>query len=684
VSEAKPAPADPKTFGRDLTGDALDELIVNTIRALSMDAVQKANSGHPGMPMGMADAAYVLWSRYLKHSPSRPDWPDRDRFVLSAGHGSMLLYSLLHLFGYDMTMEDLMQFRQWESRTPGHPEHWCAPGVETTTGPLGQGFANGVGMALAERMLAAHVNVPGEEPVVGHYVYAICSDGDIMEGISHEAASVAGHLGLGRIIYLYDDNCITIEGHTQLAFSEDVARRFEGYGWHTQRVDGHDRKAVAAAIESAQAEKEKPSIIICRTHIAYGAPHAQDTSEAHGAPLGEEEVKLTKQALGFPTEPLFFVPDVVREHLAKRRKELEAQAEAWQTRFAQWRRAHPDLAARWDDCMSLAVPVGIADRLPKFEAGKSVATRNASGDILQVLSAEIPALAGGSADLHPSTKTYIKKEKAVTKGDYAGRNLHFGVREHGMGGMLNGMALHGGFIPYGGTFLVFADYMRPSVRLAAISKLAVIYVWTHDTVFLGEDGPTHEPIEHFAALRAMPNLTLIRPADANETAVAWMMALERRDGPTGLLLTRQNIPVLDRSALAPAERLRKGGYTLLDADNPEIILIATGSEVFITLEAARLLAKEGRRARVVNLGCWEVFDEQPEAYRNEVLPPSVTCRLAVEAGCSFGWERYVGAQGAIFGIDRYGFSAPWKVVAEKLGYTAEGVAERARCLLSQR
>jgi transketolase len=684
VSEAKPAPADPKTFGRDLTGDALDELIVNTIRALSMDAVQKANSGHPGMPMGMADAAYVLWSRYLKHSPSRPDWPDRDRFVLSAGHGSMLLYSLLHLFGYDMTMEDLMQFRQWESRTPGHPEHWCAPGVETTTGPLGQGFANGVGMALAERMLAAHMNVPGEEPVVGHYVYAICSDGDIMEGISHEAASVAGHLGLGRIIYLYDDNCITIEGHTQLAFSEDVARRFEGYGWHTQRVDGHDRKAVAAAIESAQAEKEKPSIIICRTHIAYGAPHAQDTSEAHGAPLGEEEVKLTKQALGFPTEPLFFVPDVVREHLAKRRKELEAQAEAWQTRFAQWRRAHPDLAARWDDCMSLAVPVGIADRLPKFEAGKSVATRNASGDILQVLSAEIPALAGGSADLHPSTKTYIKKEKAVAKGAYAGRNLHFGVREHGMGGMLNGMALHGGFIPYGGTFLVFADYMRPSVRLAAISKLAVIYVWTHDTVFLGEDGPTHEPIEHFAALRAMPNLTLIRPADANETAVAWMMALERRDGPTGLLLTRQNIPVLDRSDLAPAEMLRKGGYTLLDADNPEIILMATGSEVFITLEAARLLAKEGQRARVVNLGCWEVFDEQPEAYRNEVLPLSVSCRLAVEAGCSFGWERYVGAQGAIFGIDRYGFSAPWKVIAEKLGYTAEGVAERARRLLSQR
>jgi len=681
VSEAKLSSADPKTFGRDLAGEALDELIVNTIRALSMDAVQKANSGHPGMPMGMADAAYVLWSRYLKHSPSHPDWPDRDRFVLSAGHGSMLLYSLLHLFGYDMTMEDLMQFRQWGSRTPGHPEHWCAPGVETTTGPLGQGFANGVGLALAERMLAAHFSLPGEE-IVDHHVYAICSDGDIMEGVSHEAASIAGHLGLGRLIYLYDDNCITIEGSTQLAFSEDVARRFEGYGWHTQRVDGHDRRAVAAALEAAQAEVERPSIIICRSHIACGSPNMQDSAEAHGTPLGEEEIRLTKQAIGFPTDPPFFVPDVVREHLARRKKELDVQAEAWQARFAQWRKTHPDLAPRWDDCMSLAIPAGLADRLPKYESGKSIATRNASGEILQVLSAEIPALAGGSADLHPSTKTYIKKEKAVAKGAYEGRNLHFGVREHGMGGILNGMALHGGFVPYGGTFLVFADYMRPSVRLAAISKLPVIYVWTHDSVFLGEDGPTHEPVEHFAALRAIPNLTMIRPADANETAVAWMMALERKDGPTGLLLTRQNVPVLDRSDLAHAEMLRKGGYTLLDAEDPEIILLATGSEVYITLEAARLLAKEGRRARVVNLGCWEVFDAQPEAYRNEVLPPSVTCRLAVEAGCSFGWERYVGPHGAVLAIDRYGFSAPWKAIAEKLGYTSQGVAERARRLLS--
>jgi len=684
VSEAELVPADPKSYGRDLNGEALAELAVNTIRARSMDAVQKANSGHPGMPMGMADAAYVLWSRYLKHSPSDPDWPDRDRFVLSAGHGSMLLYSLLHLFGYGLTIEDLMQFRQWESRTPGHPERGCAPGVETTTGPLGQGFANGVGMALAERMLAAHMNVEGEQPVVDHYVYAICSDGDVMEGISHEAASIAGHLGLGRIIYLYDDNCITIEGKTDLAFSEDVGRRFEGYGWHVQRLDGHDRRAVAAAIEAAQAEKDRPSIIICRTHIAYGSPNMHDTSEAHGAPLGEEEVRLTKQALGYPVQPTFFVPDVVREHLAARRKELDAKADAWKARFAQWRKAHPELASRWDACMSGAVPAGLAERLPKYDAGKAVATRNASGDILQVLSAEIPALAGGSADLHPSTKTLIKKETAVAKGSYAGRNLHFGVREHAMGGILNGMALHGGFLPYGGTFLIFSDYMRPSVRLAALSHLPVIYVWSHESVFLGEDGPTHEPIEHFAALRAMPNLTLIRPADANETAVAWMMALERRDGPTGLLLTRQNIPVLDRSELAGAEMLRKGGYVLLDAAEPELILIASGSEVSICVDAARLLAEEGRRVRVVNLGCWEVFDAQPREYRDQVLPPAVTCRLAVEAACSFGWERYVGDKGEVLGIDRYGFSAPWKIIAANLGFTAEGVAARARQLLQRR
>lgn len=681
MTDRKSAPADPKSYGRNLSGDALDELIVNTIRGLSMDAVQKANSGHPGMPMGMADAAYVLWSRFLKHSPGHPHWPDRDRFVLSAGHASMLLYSLLHLFGYDMKMQDLMQFRQWESRTPGHPEYGCAPGVETTTGPLGQGFANGVGMALAERMLAAQFN-RGGEPIVDHYTYAICSDGDMMEGISHEAAAIAGHLGLGKIIYLYDDNHITIEGDTALAMSEDVGRRFEGYNWHVQRVDGHDRNAVAQAIEAAQAEQEKPSIIICRTHIAKGSPNMQDNAEAHGAPLGEEEVRLTKEALGFPTDPLFFVPDVVRETLAERRKEPHAQAKAWKKRFAAWREANPELAAAWDARMSGEIPDGLADRLPKFETGKAVATRNASGEVLQVLSAELPGLAGGSADLHPSTKTYIKKEEAVRRDAYGGRNLHFGVREHGMGGILNGMALHGGFIPYGGTFLVFSDYMRPSVRLAAMSGLQVVYVFTHDSVFLGEDGPTHEPIEHFAALRTMPNLHVLRPADAAETAVAWMMALERKDGPTALILTRQNIPVLDRTKLAPADMLRRGGYVLLDADDPEIILIGSGSEMHVAAEAARILAAEGRRVRVVDLGCWEVFDQQPEEYREQVLPESVTCRLAVEAASSFGWERYVGAKGAVLGIDRYGFSAPWKTIAEKLGFTPEGVAERAGQLLS--
>jgi len=633
--------------------------------------------------MGMADTAYVLWTRFLRHSPADPDWADRDRFLLSAGHGSMLLYSLLHLFGYDMQMEDLMQFRQWESRTPGHPEYRCAPGVETTTGPLGQGFANGVGLALAERMLAAHFNCDGEEPLVDHYVYAICSDGDIMEGISHEAAAIAGHLGLGRIIYLYDDNHITIEGSTDLAMSEDVGRRFEAYHWHVQRIDGHHRTAVAASIEAARAETQRPSIIICRTHIAKGSPNKQDTAESHGAPLGDEEVQLTKQALGFPTAPLFFLPDIVKETLAARRQELDAQAESWKQRFARWRRAHPDLAKLWDARMSGALPAGLAQRLPSFETGKAVATRNASGEILQVLSAELPALAGGSADLHPSTKTFIKNEEAVRKGAYRGRNLHFGVREHAMGGILNGMAVHGGFLPYGGTFFVFSDYMRPSVRLAALSGIQVIYVWTHDTVFVGEDGPTHEPVEHHSAIRAIPNLDVIRPADAAETTVAWMMALERTDGPTALLLTRQNVPVLDRTVLPPADMLRKGGYVMLDAEDPEIILIATGSEVHITLDAARLLSAEGRRLRVVNLGCWEVFDRQPEAYREQVLPASVTRRLAVEAASSFGWERYVGAGGAVLGIDRYGFSAPWKVIAEKLGYTPEGIADRARRLLSE-
>jgi transketolase len=680
VSQEKGVPADPKTYGRELIGEDLDELAVNTIRGLAMDGVQKANSGHPGMPMGMADAAFVVWTRFLRHSPSEPQWPDRDRFVLSAGHGSMLLYSLLHLFGYGLSLDDLMQFRQWESPTPGHPEYWCSPGVETTTGPLGQGFANGVGLALAERMLAERFNRDGE-PIVEHYTYAIVSDGDLMEGLSHEAASLAGHLGLGRLIYLYDDNHITIEGDTELAFSEDVARRFEGYGWHILRAHGHDRAAVAQAVEEARQERERPSIIICRTHIAKGSPNKQDTADAHGAPLGEEEVRLTKEALGFPTEPLFFVPDVVRDLFSRRRRELDAEAAAWRARFAEWKLAHRGLAAQWESQMSGAMPDDLADRLPKFEVGKAVATRNASGEVLQVLSAEVPGLVGGSADLAPSTKTLVKNESDVAKGAYGGRNLRFGVREHAMGGMLNGLALHGGFMPYGATFLVFSDYMRPSIRLAALSKLPVVYVFTHDSVFVGEDGPTHQPIEQFAALRAIPNLTVIRPADAAETAIAWLVALSRRDGPTALMLSRQGVPTLDRGALAPAEMLRKGGYVLLDAENPEMILIGSGSEVHVALEAARLLSAEGRGVRVVNLASWELFEEQPEEYRREVLPPDIGLRLAVEAGCPQGWDRYVGDKGAIHGIDRFGISAPWKVIAEKLGFTPDAIADEARRLL---
>jgi transketolase len=675
-------PADPTTFGQELQGGALDQLAVNTIRGLAMDATQKAKSGHPGMPMGMADAAFVLWTKFLRQSPSDPHWHDRDRFVLSAGHGSLLLYSFLHLMGFGISLEDLKRFRQWGSITPGHPEYHPEVGIETTTGPLGQGFANGVGMALAERMLADAFNRPGEV-VVDHHTYGIVSDGDMMEGIASEAASLAAHLGLGRLIYLYDDNHITIEGETDLAFSEDVGKRFSAYGWHVQRVDGHDRSAVEKALRSARREKARPSLIICRTHIGMGAPTKQDTAAAHGEPLGEEEVLGAKKALGLPIEPTFFIPDAVRAIFRRRREQTDRMAAAWRRRFAKWQRAHPDLAARWEAQMGRLIPEGLADRLPRFEAGKEIATRSASGEVMQVLSAELPGLVGGAADLAPSTRTLIKKETDLARDAYGGRNFHFGVREHAMGGMLNGISLHGGFIPYGATFLVFSDYMRPSIRLAAIMRQPVIYVFTHDSVFLGEDGPTHEPIEHFAALRAIPHLTVIRPADANETAVAWMAALTREAGPTALLLTRQNIPVPDRTDLGPAEGLLRGGYVLWETADPELILIASGSEVHVALEAGRMLAREGRRARVVSLPSWEMFDEQPEEYRNAVLPSSVPRRLAIEAGVSLGWKRYVGDQGEVHGIEEFGHSAPWKVIAEKLGFTAEAVAAHARALLGR-
>ncbi|MCR4408261.1 MAG: transketolase [Anaerolineae bacterium] len=661
----------------------LDYLCINTIRMLAIDGIQKANSGHPGMPMGTADMAYVLWTQFLKHNPANPSWPDRDRFVLSAGHGSMLLYSLLHLTGYDLPLDELKNFRQWGSRTPGHPEHGLAPGVEVTTGPLGQGFATGVGMAIAERFLAAHFNRPGHT-IVDHFTYAIVSDGDLMEGVSHEAASLAGHLRLGKLIYLYDDNDISIEGSTDLTFTEDVGARFQAYGWHVQYVDGYDLRAIADAIRAAQAETTRPSLIIARTHIGFGSPHKQDTAEVHGAPLGEEEVRLTKQNLGWPEEPPFFIPDQALVHFrqaVKRGHDWEAD---WQKRFEAYAAAYPDLAAEWQMIMNGELPPGWDADLPVFKPEDGpIATRVASGKTLNALAPRLPTLIGGSADLAPSNNTYLKG-----LGDFAadtphGRNLHFGVREHVMGAILNGLALHGGVIPYGGTFLVFSDYMRPAIRLAAMMELPVVYVFTHDSIGIGEDGPTHQPIEQLASLRAVPGLTVIRPADANETVEAWRVALTRRQGPVALALTRQSLPTLDRTKLAPADALARGAYILAEAesDQPEIIIIASGSEVHVALGARELLARRGVAARVVNMPSWELFERQPQDYRDAVLPPAITARLAVEAGVAQGWHRYVGPAGDVVSIERFGASAPYKVLWEKFGFTAENVAARALALL---
>ena len=660
-----------------------DQLCINTIRTLAMDAVQKANSGHPGLPMGAAAMAYVLWTRFLRHHPTNPSWPNRDRFILSAGHGCMLLYSLLHLTGYDLPLDELKRFRQWGSRTPGHSEYGLTPGVETTTGPLGQGFGNGVGMAIAERFLASYFNRPGY-PIVDHYVYAIVSDGDLMEGVSSEAASLAGHLGLGRIIYLYDDNHITIDGSTSLAFTEDVGRRFEAYGWHVQRVDGNDLKEVEAALSAAQAEPERPSLIMARTHIAYGSPNKQDTAEAHGSPLGEEEVKLTKQALGWPLEPAFYIPDEALANFRETLRRGKAWEAEWQALFDTYAAAHPELAAAWRTLMSGGLPQGWADKIPIFTpASGSMATREASGKVLNAIAPHLPTLIGGSADLTPSNNTYLKGYGDFQRDNYGARNLHYGVREHAMGAILSGMALHGGVIPYGGTFLVFSDYMRPSIRVAALSHVRVIYVFTHDSIGLGEDGPTHEPIEHLASLRAMPNLIVIRPADATETAVAWRVALEHRGGPVALALTRQKLPVLDRAQLPPADLLRKGAYILAEADHgqPHIILIATGSEVHVALEARQRLTGQGIAARVVSMPSWELFELQPDSYRDDVLPPVVTVRLAIEAGSPQGWHRYVGPHGGVIGMTRYGASAPYQVVMQQFGFTAENVASRALALL---
>lgn len=657
----------------------LATLSANAIRVLAMDGVQKAKSGHPGMPMGMADAAYVLWTQVLKHNPADPEWQDRDRFVLSAGHGSMLLYSLLYLTGYDLALDELKRFRQWGSKTPGHPEYGETPGVETTTGPLGQGFANGVGMALAEQMLAAEFNRPGFE-IVDHHTYGIVSDGDLMEGVCHEAASLAGHLGLGKLIYLYDDNQITIEGETALAFSEQVAGRFEAYGWYVQTIDGHDRMAIAAALEKARTESARPSLIACRTHIGYGSPNKQDSASAHGAPLGVDEVRATKKVMGWSVDSEFYVPDQVLEHFrAAVPKGAQAQAR-WRTLFERYEEAYPDLAAEWQRRMVGQLPEDWEQVLPEFASKDGpVATRAVGGQVMAALAPVLPELVGGSADLHPSTKTYLKDYAAVQNGEFGGRNIHFGVREHAMGSMLNGMALHGGWRVYGSTFLAFADYMRPAIRLASLMNLPIIYVFTHDSIFVGEDGPTHQPVEQVASLRSIPGLTTFRPADAVETAGAWKAIVENQEGPVALCLSRQKLPVLAQSG---RDQVSRGGYVIADAEEAQIVLLASGSEVAIALEAQSLLASEGVGARVVSMPSWERFDAQPADYRESVLPSGIKARLAIEAGLTMGWERYVGLEGAVVGLDRFGASAPYQVLAEKFGFTGSAVAARAKQMLA--
>jgi transketolase len=656
----------------------LDRLAIDTIRTLSIDAVQKANSGHPGAPMGAAPMAYVLWTQYLRHAPTHPDWPDRDRFVLSAGHASMLLYSLLHLTGYEVSLDDLKEFRQWGSITPGHPEHGLTPGVEATTGPLGQGFANAVGMAIAERRLAFEFNRPNHT-IVDHWTYVIASDGDLQEGIASEAASLAGHLRLGKLVVLYDDNHVQLDGPTSMAWSEDVPMRFEAYGWHAQRVeDGNDLAAIEVAIEAARAD-DRPSIIAVRTHIGYGSPNRQDTQKAHGQALGPDEVRLTKEAYGWDPDKSFHVPG---EAAARFRVAIEAGesfVSGWQSRFDDYAADHPDAAAEFRRRLDSGLPKGWDEDLKTYESGTEVATRNASQDAIQALAPRLPELFGGAADLSESNLTDVKGEPNFSANEPA-RNLRFGVREHAMGGAANGLAYHGGFIPYVGTFLNFSDYMRGSVRLAALSGLHVIYVWTHDSVGLGEDGPTHEPVEHYAALRAMPNLWFMRPGDANETSAAWALAIERRDGPVALALTRQKLPTLPGTAEQAREGVGRGGYVLREASGgkPEIILIGTGSELQLAFAAAEAIESEGTPARVVSLPCWELFDAQDQAYRDSVLPPAVRKRVSVEVGASFGWERWVGDEGVIIGLDHFGASAPAGTIFEKLGFTTERVTEVAR------
>jgi transketolase len=670
-----------------MTAQTIDELCINTIRFLAVDAVQKANSGHPGTPMGAAPMAYVLWNKFLRHNPNDPNWPDRDRFILSPGHASAMLYALLYLTGYDLSLDEIKQFRQWGSKAPGHPEYGLTPGVETTTGPLGQGFANGVGMAIAERWMEEHYNRPRYN-IIDHYIYAIVSDGDLQEGVASEAASLAGTLHLGKLIYLYDDNNISIEGNTDIAFAENVAQRFQAYGWHViGPIDGMGTDPITWAIQSARAEKSRPSLIICRTVIGYGSPNRAGTASAHGEPLGEKEVRLTKERLRWPYDEPFTVPPEALAHFRQAQERGQRQQEQWQATLESYRQSHPREAEQLEEDLRGDLPKGWDHDLADLfkAADKPIATREASGRIMNAIVQRVHAFTGGSADLAPSTKTTLKDHGHYGFDEYSDHNMHFGVREHAMGAIANGMSLHGGTIPYTGTFLIFYDYMRPPIRLAALMGIRVVFIFTHDSIGLGEDGPTHQPIEQLMGLRTVPNLVTIRPADASETVEAWKVALERCHGPTALILSRQNLPVLDRMILAPASGVQRGGYVLWEAaTSPDTILISTGSETHIALEAGKLLQEKDIAARVVSLPSWELFDAQSIEYRDQILPPSIRARFSIEAGTPLGWERYVGLEGVTIGLPHFGASAPAKVIYEQFGLTTQRVAEEAVRLLHGR
>ncbi len=662
-----------------MSSPKIDKLCANTIRTLSMDGVQKANSGHPGMPMGMADVAYVLWTKYLKHNPKNPNWADRDRFVLSAGHGSMLIYSLLHLTGYDVTMEDLKNFRQTGSRTPGHPEYGMTPGVETTTGPLGQGFATGVGMAMAENHLAAKFNKDGHS-IVDHYTYAIVSDGDLMEGVSHEAASMAGHMKLGKLIYLYDSNMISIEGSTELAFTEDVKKRFEAYGWHVTEIDGHNHSEIASAIEESQSVKDKPSLVVCKTKIGFGSPNKEGKEESHGSPLGDDEIVLTKEVYGFDPEKKFFIPNEALEVFRGEVAKGAASEAEWNAKFEAYASSYSEEATSFTKWMNREISNELEAALPEFEVTDSgPATRASSGKVINAIKDVVPNLFGGSADLAPSTKTDINGEGEYAYETPGGRTIHFGVREFGMAAAVNGMALHGGVIPFGATFFVFTDYLRPALRLAALMKAPSIFVMTHDSIGLGEDGPTHQPVEHLASIRAMPNVTVLRPGDANEVAYAWKVAIENDSAPTVLVLTRQGMPTYERTEANSAALVAKGAYVFADSDKetPDAILIGTGSELHLAVNAKAKLKEKGIDVRVVSMPSWDLFEKQSAEYKESVLPKAVTNRVSIEAGSTFGWERYVGPEGTAIGLDTFGESGPAEELYEHFGITTAKMVEAA-------